>query len=143
MDEQQTATAAEPWYSAEVFFKLTPVDLLVLMCIGVGWSATIWLVVEGIKARLRWQKPYTRKQFYALSWLPVLTSGLLASYAFPLSLVGVGQPVDPSAAMAGCGFIVGVVGGLGAKLGHDVAGEILSAAFSRLIQLIGGNNARQ
>jgi len=40
----------------------------VLLTIGILWSATLWLVVEGVKQRLGLEKPYSARVRVALAW---------------------------------------------------------------------------
>lgn len=133
MDEQQQIIADVAWYHAPLFFELSAVDGLVLTVIGICWSGSVWLVFEWVKKLLRLAKPWP----HWLVWAPIVYSSLATVPLLPVALVGVGQQVEPSPSMAATSMLVGAVGGIGAKVGHDLARGLLEAVFGRLISIIG------
>jgi len=142
---------AEIWSALHepLIWGMHAINLLVLLAVGVGWSATVWGITEGVKGRLRWQKPYTHRQHHALAWAPILVSGLLSIGAFPATLSGlsielgpiwvrfVGDEIDASAIVS---FGVGVVGGFGAKGAHDLLRKGWRLFWAWLNRRAGGND---
>jgi len=127
------------WYDRPVFYEATPIDIAVLLVIGIAWSATVWFVTESTKTRLRLSKPYDQITRIALAWLPVICSSALAIVAFPVALHGVGVASEESTPFALFSALVGAVGGFGSKIAHDYARRLMLATLGRLISLIGGS----
>jgi hypothetical protein len=126
------------WYREPLFYQLDAVDLLVVLCIGILWSGAVWTVTEAIKERLAIPKPYPAHYRSLLSWVPIVVSGIGAVFAFPLTMQGVGQPMQTSVDTTVAAFCVGVVGGFGSKAAHELAHGLMRAAYDRATRLIRG-----
>lgn len=126
--------------SVPVFFTATTLDLLILLIIGIFWSAGVWILTEGLKRRIGLSSSvvYQRR---IMVWSPLLVSGLLALAGFPVALAGVGVEVVNDWRLFGFSFLIGIVGGMGAKVAHDRASQILETTFGRVLRIIGGSDA--
>lgn len=117
-----------------LFFELTALDFLVLLVIGVAWSSVVWVLTEWFKGWVGLERPYGR----AVLLGPIAFSALVAIPAFPIVLLGVGQPATHSPELAALSLAVGAVGGIGSKIAHDRARGLMDAALERVTKTIRG-----
>jgi len=137
MNPEQT-TPPDVWYHDQLFYALTLVDIAVLLVIGIVWSAGLWVAVEGVKERLRLQKPYSPWERVILGWVPVIVSAVMCVVTMPFILKGLGQPAVMKTETIAISACTGIIGGLGSKGAHDVAGNLMRAALDRITGVIRG-----
>ena len=123
-----------------VFFDATVLDVIVLGIIGVLVSACIWAAVQALREKLGWTSPLSPRQKLVVTWGPLILGVLAGLGLFPLALAGVGAgwPAELESELRGVSVIAGGVGGVGARIAHDRARELLEATWGWLLNRIGG-----
>lgn len=125
-----------------IFYSLSLTGIIVLLMLGLAWSACVWIVTEGIRIRLDLVYPYTPRTRTLLTWLPVIgaTLGTIALFPWAIDGVSVGQAstMPYNAPTVIVSAVLGLVSGFSTKAAHDHFYPLLSATLGRIASFIGG-----
>ena len=118
-----------------IFYGASLVNILVLIVVGVSYSAFWYAIAEGYKRLFQITKPRSQTERLIITLGPILGATVFALWAFPAAVIGVGIEVELSEWRTGAdplfillSAVMGFAGGLGAKVAHDWLLDWLEAA---------------